>query len=105
MVDRDRNCTQEEIADYQQMVSLVCAFCLGQEQELIERYLDQTRGQADGTMDAILPHFMNLHDMKRGKRKLNFLREVGKKILEVKKLYMAEIKAELDDKGNLELYG
>jgi hypothetical protein len=53
---------------------------------MIQRYLDQTRGQVDGTMDVILPHFMNITDMHKAQHNMRFPRSMGEHILAVQKL-------------------
>jgi hypothetical protein len=54
--------------------------------ETIQRYIDQIRPQMDGTLDAILPHFMSIQDMLKAQRNSKFIVSVLKKILEVKQL-------------------
>jgi hypothetical protein len=54
--------------------------------EVIQRYIDQIRPQMDGTLDAILPHFMSIQDMQKAQRNSKFIVSVLKKILEVKQL-------------------
>jgi hypothetical protein len=54
--------------------------------ETIQRYIDQITPQMDGTLDAILPHFMSIQDMSKAQRNSKFIVSVLKKILEVKQL-------------------
>jgi len=44
------------------------------------------RGQVDGTMDVILPHFMSITDMRKAQHNMQFLRSMGEHILAVQKL-------------------
>jgi hypothetical protein len=54
--------------------------------EVIERYINQITPQMDGTLDAILPHFMSIQDIRKGQHNSKFIVSVLRKILEIKKL-------------------
>lgn len=80
------NLTKEEILDYQEQATLFARLVNTWDGNLIQRYLDQTRGQVDGTMDVILPHFMSITDMRKAQHNMRFLRIMGEHILAVQKL-------------------
>ncbi len=81
-----KNLTKEQIQDYQNQATLFIQLINTWDGDVVRQYLEQTRGQVDGTMDVILPHFMSMQDMYKGQRNLRFLRSVGEHILAIQKL-------------------
>lgn len=76
--------TEEDCQRYQDAITVFCHLVMVSDFDLVQRYLDQTRNLADGTMDVILPHFMSIGDMHKGQRNMQFLREMGKHLLAVR---------------------
>ena len=72
--------------DYQEQATLFARLINTWDGDMIRRYLTQTRGQVDGTMDVILPHFMSITDVHKAQHNLRFLRSMGEHILAVQKL-------------------
>ena len=77
-------CTKEEVAEYQNIVTMFSMLARAQDDDLLQKYLAQTRPQADGTLDAVLPHFFSSSDMEKAKHNLKILRGIGEHILEIK---------------------
>jgi hypothetical protein len=80
------NLTREEVLDYQEQATLFAPLINTWDGEMIRRYLDQTRGQVDGTMDVILPHYMSITEMRKAQHNMRFLRSMAEYILAVQKL-------------------
>lgn len=89
-----KNLTKEECQGYQQAVTAFCQLVMVSDFDLIERYIEQTRLQVDGTMDVILPHFMSMRDMETGKGNVRFLREIGQHLLAIRKTVTAKLQQE-----------
>jgi|GEM_PF-4226813 len=84
--------TEAETLMIQERISLFAAFCLDEElAALLERYVEVSRPQWDGTADAILPHFMSLEEIRKGKVNLRYLCGVAERILEIRKLAQKHI--------------
>ena len=88
------NLTKEEILHYEEQATLFARLINTWDGDVIQRYLDQTRGQVDGTMDVILPHFMSITDMRKAQKNMRFLRSMGEHILAVQKLARVFLESE-----------
>lgn len=78
----------------QSLVTLLCQFCKNQNRDVIKRYLEHTRPQADGTLDAILPLWFNLQDMRKAQANLKFIRGVLEHICAIQDLADSQLVAE-----------
>jgi len=84
-----------EVDIIQQRLSLLATFCLDDEfNGLLERYLEQSRPQWNGTLDVILPHFMSIRDMRKAQGNLRYLCSMGQKLLEMRDLVKEQLRKE-----------
>jgi hypothetical protein len=93
---------RDDIEAIQERLSFFAAFCLDDEfAGLLDRYIEQSRLQHDGTLDAILPHFMSITDMRKAQINLRYLCDVAQKILDIRKLAKDQLKVEADRTGKV----
>ena len=94
--------THQEVDLVQQRLSLFAQFCFDPDfAALLERYIEQSRPQANGTLDVILPHFMSIRDMRKAQVNLTYLINVGEKLLQVRGLVESQLKIEADRAGKV----
>ena len=87
--------TPREVEIVQQRLTLLATFCLDDEfMQLLERYLEQSRPQWNGTIDVILPHFMSIRDMRKAQDNLRYLCSMGQKLLEMRELVKEQVRKE-----------
>jgi hypothetical protein len=80
--------SSEDVDLVQERLSLLLAsFCFDRDfAQLLERYIEQSQPQANGSLDAVLPHFMSLRDMREAQVNLRYFISVAEKVLEVRAL-------------------
>lgn len=87
------NHLNEEEVEYAQMTATMFArLASSVDEEQLRRYIETVRPQMDGTLDAIIPHFMAIGDMRKAQHNLQFIVGVLNAILTVKGLVEQEIK-------------
>jgi hypothetical protein len=93
---------KHDVEAVQERISFFAAFCSDDVfAEQLERYIEQSRPQYNGTLDAILPHFMSITDMRKAQANLRYLCGVARHILDVRKLAKAHIEIEADRAGKV----
>ncbi len=90
---------KDDIEAIQERLSFFAVFCLDDEfAGQLERYIEQSRPQHNGTLDVILPHFMSISDMRKGQVNLRYLCEVAQKLLDVRRLAKEQMRVEAERK-------
>lgn len=86
--------TKEEILLCQETATQFSQLAMLTDPDVLNRYIKQIRPQIDGTMDAILPHFMSISDMRKAQGNGQFIVDVLEHILAIQKLVQAQVENE-----------
>jgi len=91
---------KHDIDAVQERLSLLASFCFDADfAQLLERYVEQSRLEANGTLDVILPHFMSIRDMRKAQVNLRYLINVAEKILQIRALVEEHLQVEAERKA------
>jgi hypothetical protein len=79
--------TNEECELVQDHLDLFAQLCGAPDiLSLLKRYIEQGTPQYNGTLDAVLPHFMGIQDMRKAQRNLKILCGMAEHLIEIVKL-------------------
>ena len=83
-----------EVAECQELATLYSQLAITADSDLIKRYIEDITPQMDGTMDALIPHFMGLNDMRKAQANARFIVGVLQAVLTIKELAEKQLLAE-----------
>jgi hypothetical protein len=82
--------SKEDIYIYQHIITSLSKVINEIPDDIVKEYIIHTMNIVDGTLDPLLMHDMSIKNMDKGKRMVKFLREMGKHIIDMKKLISDE---------------
>lgn len=89
------NVSQEEVLLCQHTATQFAQLAVFTNCETINRYISAVRREIDGTMDAILPHFMSIKEMREAQGNAQFIVDVLEHVLAIQKLAEAQFGKEV----------